>query len=769
MRSFEKRLISLTREVYPYRLPLLAAAFAASIYSFSQIDVPGHIIWVFLGTAVFFCILTWKRKPLFLWIALLIFLAAFAGAITAKPHAVGPNVARGRLGEVMLEGEITLDSPAGPDSNRWIIKSGGAPAYGIRKGERISLTLNQGGMELRWGDRVRAWGELTRFQDEVSRLSGSLYCSRIERLPSSHHPIAHIVNRAREAIFHFCHQEVGLGAEGELLAGIMLGDYRQLGSDDATVLKKTGLVHVCSASGLHVGILAGLILLAGKKLSFSRRIIFLLQLSLLTLYALVTGGDSPVIRSLLVIAIAGCAHLFFADFDLLSALGLGLMAMLSWDPFWLYEVGFQLSFAAVIGIVLLSRPLQDSLGFSNNKISSLLCATLAAQLATMPIMIVHFSEVSIVSPLTNLLVLPLLPLVMMCGFMGVFLKFFQIPLSFIPGSFCRLSLNYVLAIARALGRCGWSSLFVSSIPVPVVILYYLALWVSFLYKKGRKYGLGKIFLILLAIFLALQIFLPASSGKLQERRTQLVFFDVGQGDALFLRTSSGVSILIDGGEEESVLQGKLKSYGVKRIDFMILTHPDKDHVAGLIGGLKECEVGAVMEPGIAGGRVYQRWIDEVKKEGSTQVVARAGDSYSIGDLSVQVLSPDYELTISESENNLSLVLKIVGNDFSLLVTGDIEAEEEERLLDSGANLEADILKVPHHGGYSEKNGDFFQRVKPVISVISVGEMNPYGHPSEETLDSLSRSHAQIYRTDLWGDIIIDAGPGGYEVSKRGKK
>ena len=208
---------------------------------------------------------------------------------------------------------------------------------------------------------------------------------------------------------------------------------------------------------------------------------------------------------------------------------------------------------------------------------------------------------------------------------------------------------------------------------------------------------------------------------------------------------------------------------MRRIDLVILTHPDADHVGGLGAALDECEVLAVMETGQAGGAVWRDFREKVELEGACSIDAAAGDVFDLNDLRVEVIAPSREAESAgeaAAGNNLSLVCRLSGPGFSLLVTGDIEEEEEEWLMQTGRDLRADVLKVPHHGGFAASSGRFFARTMPLLSVISVGKDNKYGHPTDATLHELERSGSRIYRTDEGGDIIIETGRSGLEVEEK---
>jgi competence protein ComEC len=242
-----------------------------------------------------------------------------------------------------------------------------------------------------------------------------------------------------------------------------------------------------------------------------------------------------------------------------------------------------------------------------------------------------------------------------------------------------------------------------------------------------------------------------------------VFIDVGQGDSTLIQSPSGATVLVDGGVDERVLEADLRGRGLRYIDAVVVSHPDADHIGGLKGAFDTCDIGVMVSPATDGGGLYADLLGRAEDAGTPVRVMRQGDRLCLGGLELHALSPPRELPEGLSVNEASLVLRALAPGLSLLLTGDVEEEGEAMLMEGGESLRCDLLKVPHHGGYTEGDDRFFSHIKPKIAVISVGEGNRFGHPSMATVDSLRRAGAAVYRTDLCGDIVIDVIDGGYRV------
>ncbi len=249
-----------------------------------------------------------------------------------------------------------------------------------------------------------------------------------------------------------------------------------------------------------------------------------------------------------------------------------------------------------------------------------------------------------------------------------------------------------------------------------------------------------------------------------------VFFDIGQGDSIFMETPQKHQILIDGGPSSKVAEklGKQMPFWDKTIDLVILTHPDYDHLKGLLDALDYYKVKNIIWTGeLSEGKTFEAWLLKLQKEGAKITLTKAGAKITAGDLKIDILYP-LELPKEDSQNNneTSIAGRLVFGTTEFLFTGDINREAEQAIIANNKDIEADILKISHHGSRSATSLEFLANVKPEVAVISVGENNSYGHPHQEVLSNLAEFGIKVMRTDLTGDITITSNGSNFNYSPK---
>ena len=270
-----------------------------------------------------------------------------------------------------------------------------------------------------------------------------------------------------------------------------------------------------------------------------------------------------------------------------------------------------------------------------------------------------------------------------------------------------------------------------------------------------KNKLFKIFAILFVMVILAWVFVFVEE---QQEFLEIDFYDVGQGDAIFIETLNGKQVLIDGGPDLTILEklGRELPFWDRYIDLVILTHPEHDHISGLIEVIKRYKIGGILTTGVVRETAeYKEWRKVIKEEGIPIYIAQSDGIINLdNNINLFILHPFESLAGQKTKrvNNASIVAQLVYKDFELLLTGDIEKKIEKALVGSGINLQSDILKVPHHGSKTSSTKSFIGAVSPIVAVIQAGKDNSYGHPHQAVLDILN--NVATFCTAQHGDIEI---------------
>jgi competence protein ComEC len=444
--------------------------------------------------------------------------------------------------------------------------------------------------------------------------------------------------------------------------------------------------------------------------------------------------------------------------DLVATLSVAGLVLLIYNPFFLYDISFQLSFLATLSLLLILPLLQSLMEDIPSILSSGLSVTLAAQLGVAPLLIYYFGQFSIISFLANLIIVPLAGLSLVLGFLGcliAFLSAWLAQLIFFPTA---ILLSLKIIVASLLAKLPGAAVFIGQMNILILIFYYLILFLLCSYLKSRKVRL-KTFQLLLSLLLVLSL-----SAWWQLSRTVIIrgietsFIDVGQGDAALLRTGERAAILFDGGGEKFKVARFLRSKGVRRLDMVILSHAHKDHLKGLLAVMETFPVREVLDTGYPhSSSYYSEFRRILKKQGIHYLKVRRGQQFLVGKkLKLTILHPPQQFLSGTGAdvNNNSVVTKVDYGNFSLLMLGDIEGAGERSLLQTNQKIKSKAIKVAHHGSSRSSSASFLRKVKPKVAIISVGRNNKYGHPSSLVLTRLSRLGAKVYRTDRNGDVKI---------------
>jgi competence protein ComEC len=572
--------------------------------------------------------------------------------------------------------------------------------------------------------------------------------------------------------------------QAALLTGILLGVETGIPTDLMEAFSATGTAHIIAISGFNISIIAGLFSRLARHL-FGKQRAMPVALAGIIVYTILVGASAAVVRA----AIMGCLYVIATHYgrqtDALTSLIAAATLMTLINPQTLWDLGFQLSFAATLGLIVYTPLLQSwferllskalSPGTAKRSIEVLndaLIVTLAAQITTMPIIVYSFRQLSLVTLLSNFLVLPAQPGVMLWGGLATIAGLVWLPLGQVLGWIAWLFLTYTVRAVEITASVPYASLNLGHVSPGIVWLYYgLLAGVTLMGRQApsrlkslwRRLAArlpGKALIASLALA-AILVWIAVAS--LPDGKLHVVFFDVGEGDAIFIETPRGQQILVDGGPSPTTLIGALgrsMPFWDRSLDLVILTHADEDHIAGLIPVLERYRVGQVLDSGYEhDSPTYQRWLELIEEKGIPIHLARAGMRIETGDgVELVVLHPGPELmeyTAADANNN-SVVVRLATEQVSFLLSGDVEEAAEAMLVASGQELTSTVLKAPHHGGNTSSSAAFLKAVAPELVVISVGADNRFGHPSPQALERLEEAVGEehILRTDENSDIEV---------------
>ena len=592
--------------------------------------------------------------------------------------------------------------------------------------------------------------------------------------------------------------------EAALARGFVLGEDDRV--DPATVedFRRAGLSHLLAVSGQNVALLALLVmpLLAALGMPLRTRLVWII--AAIAVYVPLAGGGPSIVRAGVMGALSLLATLSGRRTSRVYALTIAALVTLAIDPRIGADIGWQLSFAAVLGILAIARPLRAAIvrRFGSRGLRGALAegvaVTVSATLATAPLIAFHFGELSTVTILANLLALPAVAPAMWLGMLtsiGAQVPGFP---AAIPNALAAPLLAYIAAVASWCGRPHWAYLEVG-IGLPGLIASYVVLagaviiLPALLHRRRtaalrrlrspkdsrcsalrlprrrkafqRRWGVPTVTGVALLTAIAL-VHLAAPSGEsptaVPPAGLRIAVLDVGQGDAILLQPAAAPSVLVDGGPPGDDLVAKLNEAGVNSLGLALVTHEQSDHA----GGIRELLERHFQVDRILYARLGRGLRAASEAAGAGPVRIATGDVVRSGRLRLEVLWPPPELLArplaGADPNTQALVILARWKRFSMLFTADAEAGEVP--IDPGP---VDVLKVAHHGSEDTGLDALLDRASPRLAVISVGADNPYGHPAPSTLAELAAHGVQTLRTDIRGTIELDVDQNSFVVRAGG--
>ncbi len=569
-----------------------------------------------------------------------------------------------------------------------------------------------------------------------------------------------------------------------LVRGVVLGIRGGIPETVRDDFAHTGTAHLLAISGLHLSIIAGMLLSFGIRVFGREHYIYVwLALVGVWIYALLTGMNPPVLRAAIMASLFLVAELLGRQRSAGTALAFAAAIMVGFNPRILWQASFQMSFAAMAGLVFIFPHIQPLLRRAADAIpgeqpfitaaagfiADSLSISIGALAAVWPLIAYHFGIISPAAPLATLFALPSLPGVIFTGIAAGIAGIIFLPAGQVIAWITWLFTGYMMLVVRIFSAVPFVE--GSYFDIRMVWAYYTVLsaiiWLvnssdgvaSIEHRTaGFVSGLQKKWLI--APLLVIAVLVSVTAVTMPDDNLRVSFLDVGQGDSILIQKGSR-QVLVDGGPYSQAVNlalGEKMPFWDRNIDMVVLTHPSADHITGLIEVLKRYRVEQAIYPetDFKSG-IYDEWLRLVKEKETEFTVARAGQRIKLGGaIVIDILNPQgTPLTGTQSDiDNNGMVLRIETGEISFLLTADIMQEAEMEMVYNRAGLKSTVLKVAHHGSSTSTSGVFLSVVNPRIAVIQVGADNPFGHPKDEVLNKLEATLGEenIYRTDEDGTV-----------------
>lgn len=577
-------------------------------------------------------------------------------------------------------------------------------------------------------------------------------------------------------IIHDNFQKVLSKEYAGLLSGMLVGETTDISDKTTDNFRSSGISHLLAVSGSNVALIIAfsnliIIKMFGKRYSDFISIVFVI------FFVLISGASPSVLRAGIMAILNITANIISRKSDSITNLISSAFFILIANPLAILNVGFLLSFAGTVGILIFSTEMKNFISkyIKIDFISENISLNFSAQIIILPINLYFFNSISIIGFVANLFIVPVTSILTFLGILLLVITFVSIKWAKILIVLVNPILKYIIVMSEFFSKFDFLNL---SLPKPspiIIIIFYLLLFLEYDNYINKK----QIYLIRISnmsrsnlnrrikkyvyvIFIAL-IVISSTIKAFPKRYVELTAIDVGQGDSFLMVSKNGTRILIDGGGSETsdydvgqnILMPYLLSRGYMKIDYIFVSHAHADHIDGIYTVLNNFKVKKVFISTYLKNDEKIKKLKEIATKNHVKIMnVKEGDFIKIDNIEFKILYPSEDI-VDLNINNLSMIIKAKCNNKTILFTGDAETEVEEILLKKYAKeiLNADILKVGHHGAKTSSSEAFINAVSPKMSLISVGKDNNYGHPNNGVVERLEKA-GKVLMTSKLGETNL---------------
>lgn len=580
-------------------------------------------------------------------------------------------------------------------------------------------------------------------QDSAGSLRTMLYLSR---------------EKVEDMIYSALPQE-----EASILVWIITGDKSEIDEETKAAYTKTGLSHILSVSGLHVGFLMLLVSQLLMPFKLEKGIKSAVSLLIVVYYVLLIGAPLPAVRALIMLCVLMAGTAAGRSYDLLASVSFAAVAILLFKPMSIHDPGFMISFAAMYSIALLYPTIYSLLRRAPGAIRGSAALSFSVWLGLAPVLTYYFNYISVISLVLNIAAIPLSFLITIAGFCGILAGIISKAAAMYIFSVDYYLVSLLTFITKKASELPLAGFQLPSLPIYMYLLFYLG--VALLYAFFQK-DLVRIYISRFLVGYMLLAAVLLMFYNLPSKELKMVFLDVGQGDSCCIITPDRRAVLVDGGGSSGKgeyyydVGGKitlpaLLHQGIWSIDTVIVSHMHDDHMEGLLKVIEAYPVNNLIIPRVSAGKAdvspsRDALLELCSRKGIKIHRLGQGDRLSLGrGVSIDFLLPGEAADPDENQN--SLVGRLSYGSFSALLTGDMGSSLEEKL--SQGLIRSSVLKVPHHGSGGSSSVGFLKEAAPQVSIVSVGRNN-FGHPSPAAMERLVEASSLVYRTDRSGAVTV---------------